>query len=153
MSFGNCSGSGTESKGIAGTCAAALLHPRNTTMNARLVLRSPLRFRPAGFVDRDGGTLPDAHDLYDHFLVLRTVPVDLVRVMHHDTACRHRRGGVLVELRAGADPPGALDHRDVARLRMEMRRAEGVRGEAVAHDIGLAGRGRAAPDDGVGRAR
>src|ERR1041385_474800 len=126
MSEGSCSGSGIESKGIAGTCAPAL-QATNSKAKAGLVMRSPSLSWPAGFVHTNGRARADAHDLHDHFLVLGAVPVDLVRVMHDRAAGRYRRGGILVELRAGAYPPGAFDHRDVACLGVEMRRAERVR--------------------------
>src|ERR1700756_1259616 len=51
--------------------------------------------------------------------------MDLLAVMRDKTAGRHRDGAVLgIEFGAGADPPGALQHHDVAVVGVEMRVAE-----------------------------
>src|ERR1043166_2939988 len=136
MSEGSCSGSGIESKGIAGTCAPAL-QATNSKAKAGLVMRSPSLSWPAGFVHTNGRARADAHDLHDHFLVLGAVPVDLVRVMHDEAAGGHGRGLALVLHRSGAHPPGTFEHGDIARLGMEVRRAKRAGREAVAHDVHL----------------
>src|SRR3989475_11850641 len=100
-----------------------------------------------GLVDRDGGARADAHDLQHDLLVLRAVVVDLVRVVHDEAAGGDRRSVFLVPLRPGADPPGALQHDDVARLRVEVRRAEGAWRKLVALHVRLSRRGQAAGND------
>src|SRR3979411_127411 len=75
-----------------------------------------------------------AHDEKDRVLVLGAVPMHLLAEMGHEGAFphRHRVGGI--ELVAGADPPGALEHRDEAVVGMEMRAAEIIAGAPFVDD-------------------
>src|SRR5262249_11667050 len=74
--------------------------------------------------DPRAGRRAFADDQDNRILLLRAVPVHLLAEMGHERPLAHRHRLVGVELVAGADPPGALEHRDEAVVGVEMRAAE-----------------------------
>src|SRR5262245_3862105 len=60
-----------------------------------------------------------ADDEHPRLLVLRPVPVHLLAEMRDEAARGHGLHVVLVDLVAGRDPPGALDHGDEAVVGVE----------------------------------
>src|SRR3982751_2533208 len=107
-------------------------------------LRALLRL--AGLVDQRGAVRADAGDLDDHLLVLRAVVVNLIRVMNDKAALGHGCRRVAIPLRAGADPPGPLDHDDLPLLRMKVGWGHRPRSEPHADHV-RAGRRRTALQD------
>src|SRR6185312_13529420 len=66
-----------------------------------------------------------AHDQEHGVLVLGAVPMYLLAIMRDEAAGGHRNGAVLgIELRTRADPPGPLQHHDIAVVGMEVRMTE-----------------------------
>ncbi len=68
----------------------------------------------------------DAANLYNHFLVFGAIVVDFTRRVNGKTARRYRRCVVAIEDFTDSRPPGPLQYRHVARLRMPMRTAHGA---------------------------
>src|ERR1700749_868990 len=64
---------------------------------------------------------PLAHDLQDRRLVLGPVVMELSGVVGDHGPGRERGGGLRRIGLAGADPPGAADHEDVAVIGMGVR--------------------------------
>src|SRR5262245_50357054 len=75
------------------------------------------------FVDERERTRTVADDEHPGLLVFGAVPMHLLGEVGHEGAGAHRHHIVLVDLVAGRDPPGALENRDVAVVRMEVRLA------------------------------
>src|SRR5262249_9476888 len=66
-----------------------------------------------------------AHDQEHCVLVLGAVPMHLLAEMSDEAAGGHRHAAVLrIEFGTRTDPPGALQHNDIAVVGMEMRMAE-----------------------------
>src|SRR5262249_25074377 len=65
-----------------------------------------------------------ADDEHPGLLVLRPVPMHLLAEMGDEAARGHGLHVVLVDLVAGRDPPGALEHGDEAVIGVEVRLAE-----------------------------
>src|SRR5215469_1369490 len=127
------------------TSTGARASARAASMPPKPAPTMTTRGRPSGmqktptslrlFDARDGGgSVADDED--DRVLVLGAVPVHLLAVVGHERPRVHRHRILRIELVAGADPPGALEHRDEAVIGMEMRPAEIVPGEPlVDHDV------------------
>src|SRR5215469_7913890 len=121
------------STGARLSARAASMPPKPAPTMTTRGRRSGMRITPPSlrlFDARDrGGAFADDED--DRILVLGAVPMHLLAEMGHERPRVHRHRIVGIPLVAGADPPGALEHRDEAVIGMEMRMAEIVPGEPL----------------------
>src|SRR3954447_19212623 len=116
---------------IESRCAVSMMQwSEYPAADYRKCRRSLIRTPPRGpgnsllLFSRRGRSRSFAHDQEHGVLVLGAIPMHLLAEMGHEAAGGHRRGVGGIEFRSRADPPGTLQHGDVAVVGMEVRPAE-----------------------------